>query len=882
MASTPLYQNPRANVEERIRDLLGRMTLEEKAAQMDQYHGCLSFADRTFPTHHTAMARDGGRLVMERVERILGDRGVGCIHDLYPPDAEPINQLQRYARERTRLGIPILFSEEALHGLCGPGNTIFPQAIALAATWNRDLVRRTGQAIARELRAYGIHESFSPVLDIAREPRWGRQEETFGEEPHLAARLGVAIVQGMQGGNLARDDAIVAEPKHFAAHGISRGGLNTASAHCGERELRTVHLAPFEAAVREGGARGIMVAYHSIDGIPCSSNPWLLTEVLREEWGFRGLVRSDLGAVRRLDWAHRTAADLDTCIRQSVEAGLDMQYYDFDHAAYQESIVRQVREGRLAESAVDRAVAAVLRVKFELGLFEQPLTDPRLVAARVRCPEHAAVALAGAREAITLLRNENHLLPLRPGLRRIAVLGPNAAAARLGDYSPTVHGFEPVTVLAGLRARVGPATEILHVQGCGVLARELHPIPGARLFHEDGVTPGLRGEYFANLDLVGKPVVTRADSEINHNWAFTAPAGGVPINAFSVRWTGLLVPDETFDGYLGTSSLDSMRLWVDDRLLTDGWGRGRNTNTNLGHPFHFEKGRAHRIRVEYKRDHSGIQIVLGWNHGDDDLARAVEAARNADVAIVCVGDSRETCGEGRERTSLSLPGRQHELVRAVHATGTPVVLVVQAGRAMTLGWEAENVPAILHAWFPGEQGGTAIAEALCGDINPGGRLPLTFPRSLGQLPLYLGIPRYGTSGYIDGDREPLYPFGFGLSYTTFAYANLRADRTRLPAGESLVVSVDVTNSGGRAGDEVVQLYLSDRVSSVVRPDRELAGFERIHLAAGETRTVSFTLGPAAMRLLDRGMHWVVEPGMFDVFVGGDSRASLALAFEVTR
>ncbi len=874
----PPYRNPDLPIETRIDDLLGRMSLEEKARQLDQYHGCASFAERTFPTHHTAMDK-GSRLDLAKVETVVGDSGIGSIHDLYPPDAEPINQLQRQAVEDTRLGIPILFAEEALHGLCGPGNTIFPQAIGLAGSWNTELVERVGQAIARELRAYGIHESFGPVLDLARDPRWGRMEETYGEDTHLAARMAVAMVRGMQGGDLSADDSIIAEPKHFAAYGDTRGGLNTSSNHLGKRDLLTYYLPVFEAAVTEGGAMGMMCSYNSIDGIPCPADHWLLTEVLREQWGFQGYVRSDLGAVRRLRDDHRTAADAEDCIRQTLEAGLDIQYYDFDNDTWQGGIVALVRDGRLAMETVDRAVRRVLRAKFMLGLFEQPHTDPKLVKERVRCQAHIDLAREAARQSICLMKNEGSLLPLRKDLARIAVIGPNASEVRSGDYAPTIWGFEPVSVLAGIRAAVSPGTEVVYAKGTDVRPGGLDAVPPANLRSPEG-EPGLRAEYYNSLDLAGKPVLRRNDPNVDFNWIFTKPANEVDHAAFSVRWTGTLTAGHSFEGYLGTSSLDSMRLWVDGVLVVDGWDKGKSANTNLSVPFSLEAGQVYDLRIEYKKDNSGIQVCFGWNQGDDDIAAAVDAARQADVAILCVGDSRDTCGEGRDRSQLDLPGRQGDLVKAIHATGTPCVLLLQIGRALALPWEAEHIPAILNAWFPAEQGGTAVAEVLFGDRNPAGRLPVTFPKSIGQLPLYYNALPFGNKTYIDCGADALFSFGHGLSYTDFAYSGLEVSPKQTGPRGTVTVQVDVTNTGERAGDEVVQLYLNDVVSSVVRPLKELKGFQRLHLEAGAAQTVRFELGPKDLALLDRHLAWSVEAGEFEVTVGGSSAAALSARFEV--
>jgi beta-glucosidase len=874
------YKDASLPIEERLQDLLARMSLEEKVRQMDQYHGVNNFVDKKFPGSGTAMARDG-KLLMDKVASIIGDLGVGCIHDLYPPTADITNQLQKYAMEKTRLGIPFLFSEEGLHGLCSPGATIFPQAITLGASWNPEMARRVGRAIASEARAFGLHETFSPVLDLCRDPRWGRMEENYGEDTYLSSRLGVAMVKGLQGDNLSADDAIIAEPKHFAAYGTPRAGLNCGSCHVGERDLRMYYLPIFEAAVVEGGAMGMMCSYNSLNGEPCAGSKWLLTEVLREEWGFQGFVRSDLGAVRRLHTDHYVAESGEDAIRQAVEAGLDIQYYDYDRDFYQQSLIELVESGRLSETAVDRAVSSILRAKFMLGLFENPYTDPSLVAARVRCPKHQEVALQVAREGLCLMKNEGNLLPLSKDVRRVAVLGPSADIPRLGDYTAMVDGFSPVTVLEGIRQIVSEDTEVLFAKGAEIVLGDLKPIHRKYLSPPDNNGQGLLAEYYDNPDLAGPPTEVRIDSNICFNWILTTPAEGVGPEPFSVRWTGRLIPDHTFEGFLGTASTDSMRLWIDGVLFVDGWDQGSAVNSALKNAFRFKAGRVYDIRVEFKKDHSAAQVVLGWNDQQASIKDAVKLAKKADVAIVCLGDSSETCGEGRDRAFLDLPGDQLDLLKAVHATGTPTVLVLQIGRAATLTWEAEHIPAILNAWFGGERGGQAIAETLFGAYNPAGRLPVTFPKCVGQIPLYYNALPFGPQQYTDMNREPLFSFGHGLSYTSFAYSKLRFSAEAIRPDGHITVSVDVTNTGERAGDEVVQLYVRDKVSSIVRPLQELKGFQRVHLTPAQTQRVVFELGFDHLKLLNQQMEWVVEPGAFEVMVGGGSDAiALRGVFEV--
>ncbi|WP_040951769.1 glycoside hydrolase family 3 protein [Gorillibacterium massiliense] len=859
-----LYRNPQAPVEERIADLLGRMTIKEKVRQLDQYFGT-SFMSASHPHMDTVMANDA-TIEWDKVKEVIGEEGIGCIHDLYGT-SEVNNELQRYAVESTRLGIPMLFSEEALHGLVRPGCTIFPHAITTASSWNPAVAESIGKAIAAETRSFGIHESFGPVLDLAREPRWGRIEETYGEDTHLAGRMAVGMVKGLQGESLATDHTIVAEPKHFAVHGVPESGLNQSATSLGVNEIETYYMPVFEDAFVEGGAVNAMCSYNSIDGVPCASDESLLTGVLRGKWDMPGFVRSDLGAISRLQRSHFTAATEQDAIRQALEAGCDMQYYDYPHDVYQNAIVQMVESGEIVEATVDEAVSRVLRVKFMLGLFEKPYIDPMLSRRVVRSTEHGQVALEAARQSIVLLKNEAGTLPLSKSLRHIAVIGPSADVARLGDYTPHVEGFEPVTLLQGIRNSVSAGTTVSYAKGSGILEDELDAIPIGSFVDGFG-NDGLQGEYFDNPDLAGEPVLTRLDPSIDFNWVIAKPDQRVPSFHFSVRWTGKLVPNHDVSGHIGTVSADSMRLWLDGELIVDGWGKDKSANVIV--PIHLEAGRSYDIRLEYCKDTNGVSIMLGWNHETASIREAVELARRSDVAIVALGDDRRTCGEGVDRSSLDLPGGQLELLKAVYETGTPVVLVLQNGRPITMGWEADHIPAIIEAWYPGERGGEAMADVLFGDYNPAGRLPISFPRTLGQIPVYYNRRRGGSRFYVEGDNAPLYAFGHGLSYTTFGYDGLRVDVARGLPDPEIRVSVDITNTGSRDGDEVVQLYVGDLVSSIARPDKDLRAFKRIRLKAGEKSTVSFTLTGKDLRLLGRDLQWVVEPGVFRFMIGSSS------------
>ena len=710
-----LYRQANAPIERRIDDLLRRMTLEEKVRQLDMYAGAKDIVDRhTDDTHAAADAV----FLPEKAHSELGNLGVGSIHDLNPTP-EQANMIQKWVIAHNRLGIPALFIEEGLHGF--DTGTVFPAPLNLAATWNPEIAQKTGAAIAAEARATGVDMILGPVLDLAREPRWGRVEEDFGEDPYLTGQMGLAYVRGAQGESLNTDHTVVAEPKHFAGHGSPEGGTNTSPVHIGERELRTVMLQSFEPAFREGHAMATMAAYHEIDGIPVTADPFLLKKVLRDEWGFQGFVLSDLGAIQRLYKVHHVAATPKDASCMAIRSGVDMQFYDFDHDVFQKALIDCVHEGSLSQVDLDRAVRSVLRVKFDLGLFDHPFVDPTLNARVHRSPEHLALSLESARESMTLLKNDGHLLPLSKSVQRIAVIGPNADVARYGDYEKEANG-EHISLLDGIRTLLPQASV-------------------------------------------------------------------------------------TFD--------------------------------------------------------AGKQI-----------SSAVAKANDADVVILGLGEWQGISGESFDRTNLDLPGNQEQLLEAVVATGKPVVLVLENGRPLTIGWAKQHVPAILEAWYPGEFGGKAIAETLFGENNPAGRLTITFPRNVGQLPMFYNADPSRMYKYVDDDGKPLFPFGFGLSYTTFRYEHLSIKPPAAGSGADVEATVDVTNTGDREGDEVAQLYVRQDVSSVETPARALKGFSRIHLKPGETKNVTFRIPQKQLAVWNAEGKWVVEPGNFTVWVGGASDASL--------
>src|SRR6266702_545416 len=712
----PIYRQAGVPIEKRIDDLLKRMTLEEKARQLDLYAAAGTLEDKQTGKDHVAA---DAAFLPGKAEQMWGSLGVGGIHDVYPTSVQS-NAIQNWVIAHNRLGIPVLFVEEGLHGF--DLGTVFPAPITLAATWNPEIAKQTGSAIAAEARPAGVGMILAPVLDLARDPRWGRIEEDFGEDPYLTGQMGLAYVRGAQGENLNTDHTLVAEPKHFAGHGSPEGGTNTSPVHMGERELRMTMLRGFAPAFREGHAMGAMAAYHEIDGIPITADPFLLKKFLRDELKFQCFVLSDLGAIRRLYDVHHVAASPKDASCMAIKSGVDMQFYDFDHGVFQKALVDCVHDGSLAEGDVDRAVRSVLRIKFELGLFDHPFVDPALHAKVDRSPEHLEISLESARQSMTLLQNKGNLLPLSPSIAHIAVIGPNGNVARYGDYEKEENGLH-ISVLDGIRKL----------------------LPKAEVTFDDG----------------------------------------------------------------------------------------------------------------------------------KDIAAAVNKARNAEVVILALGEWQGISGEGFDRSNLDLPGNQQQLLEAVVATGKPVVLVLQNGRPLTIGWAKDHVPAILEAWYPGEFGGQAVAETLFGANDPAGHLTISFPRSTGELPDYYNSDPSRGRKYVDDKGAPLFPFGFGLSYTTYRYSNVAVQVPPRASKADVLVTVDVTNTGEREGDEVAQLYIREDVSSVETPARSLKGFSRVHLKPHEMSTVTFRVPQDQLAIWNQESKWVVEHGNYTIWVGSSSEATVS-------
>jgi beta-glucosidase len=856
----PPYRDARLPTRERVRDLLSRMTLEEKFWQLYMIPGDLD--DPALDYSHGIFG-----LQISETPRGQGTSEGGARRQP-PPDvarrhAERINAIQRYFVEKTRLGIPIIPFEEALHGLAKAGATAFPQAIGLAATWDPFLMARVAAASANETRSRGIRQVLSPVVNIANDVRWGRVEETYGEDPFLSSAMGVAFVRAFERAG------IVATPKHFVAN-VGDGGRDSYPIEISERALVERFFPPFEAAVRQARARSVMTAYNSVDGTPATQNRHLLTDVLKGQWGFGGFVISDAAATGGATVLHMTEPDTPAAAAHAWASGLDVVFQTShpQHAPYLEAI----RRGLVPIDVIDAAVTRVLTAKFELGLFEHPYVDPEEAAAVNGRDEHLALAREAARASIVLLKNERGLLPLSPATRSVAVIGADAEEARLGGYSGP--GIARVSILDGVRQAFGPAAAVLYAPGPGRMAREFVTVPANSFSSAVDGRPvrGLRGEYFDNNALEGPPRLVRTDPRVDFGWTLNPPGPGIPFDWYSVRWTGTLTAPSDGVRRLGVEGNDGYRLYLDGALLIENWRKqsfGRRVV-----PVSLRPGSTHGLRLEFFESTGNARVKLVWDagaprDGDQAIASAAALARQSSVAIIVAGLEE---GEFRDRALLGLPGRQEDLILAVAATGKPVVVVLVGGSAVTMSRWIDRVGAVVEAWYPGEQGGHAVADVLLGRANPAGRLPITFPVAEGQLPLFYNHKPTGRGDdYLDLTGQPLFPFGFGLSYTSFEYSGLRIEPGVIAASGKATVRCSIRNAGTIAGDEVVQLYLRDELSSVARPVAELAGFSRVHLEPGQSADVSFDIGSDRLRMLDERMRWVVEPGAFRVMVGASSK-----------
>ncbi|WP_231491718.1 glycoside hydrolase family 3 N-terminal domain-containing protein [Pedobacter sp. Leaf170] len=751
--SIPIYKNPKANVESRIKDLLSRMNIEEKVGQISMPLGWPMYArtgndievsdefKKSLKTEHTGMLWATLRADPWTKKTLLN----GLNPELA---AKATNAIQKYALENTRLGIPILLSEECPHGHMAIGTTVFPTSIGQASTFNPDLINQMAKVIASETRLQGGHVGYGPVLDLAREPRWSRVEETYGEDHVLNSKMGEAMVKGFQGNSIKSGANIVATLKHFAAYGAPEGGHNGGSISVGMRSLNQFYLPPFKAAVK-AGALSVMTAYNSIDGVPCSSNEFLLNDLLRSQWGFKGFVVSDLNSISGLMSNHNVAANATDAATLSINAGLDA---DLSGVGYGKALRNAVKAGKVSTKTLDTAVSRVLRVKFNMGLFENPYVNVEQAKNNIRTKENIELARRVARESIVLLKNEGNVLPLNKSLKNIAVIGPNADNIynQLGDYTAPQSEENVVTVLEGIKNKLSSDTKINYVKGCGIR--------------------------------------------------------------------------------------DTLNSTIDEA-----------------------------VSIAKKSD--AVIIVLGGSSARDFKTEYIETGA-AKISTADKGLSDMESGEGFDRSTLDLLGDQLKLLKAVAKTGKPVVLVLIKGRPLNLNWASEHIPAILDAWYPGQEGGNAIADVIFGDYNPAGRLPISIPKSVGQLPVYYNARYPEKHDYLEVDAKPLYSFGYGLSYTTFNYQNLKIKNET--NSHTIKVSFDLKNNGTMDGEEVVQLYLKGKTSSVVLPMKQLKQFKRISLKAGELKTLNFTLSKDDLEIYNQNNKWVVEAGTYHLMVSSSS------------
>ena len=737
------YENPKIDIERRITDLISQMTLEEKTCQTATLYGYNRVLKDELPTPDwkNQIWKDG----IANIDEHLNGWGPGS-KSIYATDLEKhvwaMNETQRFFIEETRLGIPADFTNEGLRGVAAPLATSFPSESGLGHTWDTELVREVGRITAREARALGYTNIYAPTLDVARDQRWGRVEDVYGEDPYLASRLGVEMVKGLQ-----ENYTVASTAKHFAVYSVGKGareGQARTDPQVSPREVENILLPPFIAAIKEAGVLGVMSSYNDYDSIPVTGSDYWLTQRLRKDFGFRGYVVSDSAAVEYLYNKHAVATDMKDAVRQSILAGLNVKTNFTRPEDFILPLRELVKEGKVPVKILDDRVRDVLRVKFTTGLFDHPyIEDAHHTKSIVNSAENQQVALRAARESLVLLKNDKNVLPLSKQIKSIAVLGPNADDQTLTNYRYGPSAVQSVTVRQGIQNLLGSSVKVNYAKGCEVV-----------------------NEHWPETEVLPEPLTKEEQGQIDE---------------------------------------------------------------------------------------------------------AVEAAKNSEIAIVVLGDSSKTVGESASRTSLDLPGRQLELVRAVYGVGKPVIVVLLNGRPISINWVNKYVPGIIEGWFPGAQGGTAIAEVLFGDYNPGGKLTMTFPKTAGQIPYNFPTkPSAQWEGEKSRVNGALYYFGYGLSYTTFAYTNLRVTPTQQKASGNVSVSVDVQNTGTREGTEIVQLYTRDLVSSVTTYEKNLRGFQRVFLKQGETKTITFTLTPADLSLWDREMKFVVEPGMFRVMIGASS------------
>lgn len=855
----PLYKNSRAPINERVKDLLDRMTPTEKFWQLFMIPGDIKpgdapkYKDGLFGFQVSA-ASAGGEGAQQMLQYNATETAVSL--------AKKVNTIQRFFMDSTRLGIPMLPFDEALHGLVRQGSTIFPQSIGLAATFKTSTMEAVAGAIAKESKIRGIRQILSPVINIATDVRWGRTEETYGEDPFLSSKMGVAYMKTLE------DENIIATPKHFVAN-VGDGGRDSYPIDMNERYLSEIHYPPFKDAVQKAGARSIMTSYNSVNGSPATANDYLLNNLLKKRWGFNGFVISDAGAVGGANVLHYTAKDYPDAGKNAMNNGLDVIFQTAQE--HYKLFIPPFLNGQINQERLDDAVSRVLRAKFELGLFETPYLDIKATESANFEAAHKKIALEAALESVVLLQNKNALLPISTATESIALIGTDATEARLGGYSGP--GTKKVSILDGMLQKYG-AKKIITAAGPGRDNKNWNIIPSKYLWTTQGnqTLEGLTAQYFNGIEFGNNPTLQRIDKTINFHWTISTPDQAINPEFFCAKWTGNIKAPKTGTYKIGLSGNDGFKLYINNQLIINNWDK-QSFHTSLV-DYNFTAGNNYPIRVEFKEPNGNSTIKLIWNVDvvntvEEKINEAVAVAQKSKVAVVVVGLEE---GEFRDRASLQLPGEQEQLIQKVAATGTPTVVVIVGGSAVTMGNWRDKVSSIVDVWYPGEEGGHAVAAVLSGAYNPGGKLPITFPVSEAQLPLvYNHKPTGRGDDYENLTGLPLFPFGYGLSYTTFEYSNLIIEKPIAKKGDPINISFVVTNTGKLAGDEVAQLYLRDQIASVARPVQALKGFERIHLAPGASKTIKLTLHPEDFEMLNEKMETVIEPGDFTIMIGSSSR-----------
>lgn len=910
------YKDSTLPVNVRVKNLLQLMTHDEKFRQLFMVTGDLGNDSSRFKSGIFGFQLNTTAQQENAANQIMSYNSEQNVKET----VRKANAMQRYFMEQTRLGIPVIFYDEALHGLVRSGATAFPQSIALAATFDTVLMNKVADAIASECKARGIRQVLSPVVNLATDVRWGRVEETYGEDPLLASCMGVSFVKAFE------QIGIITTPKHFVLnHGD--GGRDSYPVNINERYLEQTCFIPFKAVLKAGRAGSIMTAYNSLDGRPCTANNWLLNEKLKKEWGFRGFVVSDAGATGGANVLHFTASGYEDAGKQSIENGLDVIFQtDFDSYKL---FYKPFLNGSVNAAAVDSAVTRVLRAKFELGLFDKPyiedpgIEDPDTIDPIMKgdsTPEqamgplspaglsidHRKLAKEASLKSIVLLKNdERRVLPLAAEAGDIALIGTDAVEARLGGYSGP--GNHPVSILEGIRLIYGDKASVYYAEGCGRKVTEWVPVEPLYLSHDvetgetdrvkipgksgksikreqseqsdkkdrsDGLErlKGLTAEYFNNIEWKGKPVLTRIDESINFQWTLFSPDPVVNYDFFSVRWSGYITSPSTGSYKVGIAGNDGYRLFIDDKLILD-TRYGQSYHVTMA-DYNFIKDKRYKIRIEYKESSGNSWFRLVWNVGlvndaEKKIQDAMQLAKNCDVVLVAVGIEE---GEFRDRSHLELPGLQEQMILQLASLGKPIAVILAGGSAVIMNNWIDQVNAIVDVWYPGEAGGEAIAEILTGKCNPSGKLPITFPMADGQLPLiYNHMPTGRGDDYADGTGQAAFPFGFGLSYTQFEYSDLVFNKMQANSTDTILVSFNLKNAGSRDGEEVVQLYLWDELSDFARPVRELKGFQRVSLKAGEQKKVTFMLSPTVFTTLNEHLESIIEPGFFRMMIGSSSK-----------